>query len=234
MSVLLRQPHGFEGFGLLLEDAQCATICPSRTVQTHVTVEAIGRSAPRPAPCASRWTHDHVLARLDELVDSIRSRSRKSREVARTNRLTPVRPRRPRRRPMRPRGRSSTCSGSTGLAKRVQVPARCTPSIVRHARSPRSPATSPTPTAPRLRGPRHDLVEDSHVGDLAVAERRTTSSGPPTSTAAAAACAPRQPRPTTRLGRPASMKSVDLEADVVPALARVARAMTPSSPRGPR
>ena len=79
MSVLLRQPHGFEGLCVIPEELH-EKILPSRTVRTPVN--PMFASGPRPTPCQTILTATRSPTSMKSLIRSMVLASKVSRSCA--------------------------------------------------------------------------------------------------------------------------------------------------------
>ena len=153
VSVLLRQPHGFEGLAPRCESKR-APERPSRLAAVTVWPHRLLDRAPLPCVPAMRTTRRR--RRSPESADVERTPIARRREAPRTvippraDAVVAAKGRsfclRGHRRELDVLGRSSATSDSRSPELIASNAASA------NARSPRSPATSPTPTAPRLRG----------------------------------------------------------------------------------
>ena len=85
MSVLLRQPHGFEGFRMVREELDTERSCPCARCRRAAELQ-LG-SGPGPAPCQMNAHHDAV-ADVDEVADQFKASASKVPRAARHSRMT--------------------------------------------------------------------------------------------------------------------------------------------------
>ena len=92
MSVLLRQPHGFEGFGVIPEELDDATILPLRTRARRRSISDVRLRRRWPAPRQMSRDDDSV-AGVDEVADRFHGVGVPGlAHAARTSRMTASRP----------------------------------------------------------------------------------------------------------------------------------------------